>query len=805
MLKNYFKIAWRTLWNKKAFAAINIFGLAIGLATCMLILLYVQHELNYDRYNVNADRIFRITMHGKIGGNDINIAIAPAPAGPSVARDYPGVEAFTRTTTEGTFLVKNDHEHFKEEHVAFADSNFFQVFSIPVIKGNPATILKEPNTLVISESVAQKYFGKADPIGKSLTLGSRGLFRITGICENVPSSSHFHYDFFGSMSSIKLGDKWLSSGAQTYLLLRKDYPVEKLTAQGPAIVKKYIGPEIMEFLGMTYEEYLKKGDRFGLQFQPLTDIHLKSNLEGELEPNGSVKYVYIFSAIAAFILLIACINFMNLSTAGSASRAKEVGIRKVLGSVQQQLIRQFLTESILLTLLALLVAFALVVIVLPSFNELAGKQFDLQSILNVKMISLALAGCLVVGLLTGSYPAFFLSSFKPILVLKGRIQSGMRSGWLRNSLVTIQFVVSIGMIIGTIVVFQQLRFIQNKKLGFHKEQVLILQDTHLLGDKSKTFKEQLTKLSQVVNVSLAGYLPAGNSNSSTDGYLPESADNTVSPYRFSTYYIDDNYLPTLGIKIAAGRNFSKSFASDSAAVLVNEATVKQFGWKNAIGQRIRTIGNGSPESKRTYTVVGVTRNFHFKSLHEHIAPLVMMYGGDHYQMALRIRTDNFPGLIKSIEKTWKSETDSPFSYSFLNERFDKMYQSEQRVGKLFGIFASLAVVIACLGLFGLAAFTTIQRTKEIGVRKVLGASVMSIVALLSGDFLRIVVVAIVIATPLAWYGMNQWLADFAYKIDIQWWVFVLAGVLAVGIALLTVSFQSVKAALVNPVKSLKSE
>lgn len=805
MISNYLKIALRSLWNKKAFASINILGLAIGLATCMLILLFVQHELSYDRFNKDADRIFRVTLHGRIGGNDINIAGASAPAGPALMRDYPGVEAYTRLNTNGTFLVKKEEKRFLEERVIFADSNFFNFFSIPLLKGDANSVLKEPQTVVLTKSTALKYFGKEDPIGKSLTMGTSGLFRVTGVCEDVPSNSHFHYDFFGSMKSIKLGEKWLSSGAHTYVLLRKGYPVEKLAGQMPQLVRKYIGPEIQEFLGMSYDEYLRKGDRFGFNLQPLTDIHLTSNLENELEGNSNIKYIYIFTAIATFILLIACINFMNLSTAGSAGRAKEVGIRKVMGSVRQQLMLQFLTESVLVTLFALLIAFGLVVLLLPGFNNLAGKQFDLQSILNARMIAYALTGCLVVGLLAGSYPAFFLSAFRPVAVLKGSIQAGVKSGWLRNTLVTVQFVVSIAMIIGTMVVYQQLRFIQNKNVGFDKEQVLILHDTYLLGGKAKTFKETLANLSAVSSVTLAGYIPAGPSNSGNDGFLPESVGNSITPYRFTTYQVDEEYLKTLGIGLVTGRNFSKEFGGDSASVLINEAAAKQFGWENPIGKRVRTIGNGTPESKKFYTVVGVTKDFHFRSMHERIAPLVMLYGGDQYQIAIRIKTNDIPGLLKQLEKSWKAISDNPFAYSFLNERFNKMYESEQRVGKLFGIFAGLAVMIACLGLFGLAAFTTIQRTKEIGVRKVLGASVLSIVSLLSKDFVKLVGIAIVIASPLAWYGMNQWLSDFAYKIDIEWWVFLLAGVLAVGVALLTVSFQSIKAALVNPVKSLRSE
>ncbi|GAB3905256.1 ABC transporter permease [Larkinella knui] len=805
MLQNYFKIAWRNLWRKKAFSAINIAGLAVGLATCLLIVLFVQHELSYDQFNTKADRIFRMTLRGSIGGKELKIAYAPAPAGPTIQHDYPGVEAFTRLEEQGTFVIKNGNERFKEERVVFTDSSFFTVFSIPLLKGNSKTVLTEPNTVVLTESTARKYFGTQNPIGKSLTMGTMGLFRVTGVCRDVPSNSHFHYDFFNSYRSLHAREKWLSSGANTYFLLRKDYPVEKLAAQSTQMVRTYLGPELKEFLGMSYDEYVRKGDRFEFNFQPVTDIHLKSDREGELEPNSDEKYVYIFSAIAVFILLLACINFMNLSTAGSANRAKEVGIRKVLGSVQQQLIRQFLSESVLITFLALVVACGLVVAVLPTFNQLANKQFDIGTLLNGRMIAYTLAGCLLVGLLAGSYPAFFLSSFKPISVLKGRLQLGVGSGWLRNTLVTIQFVVSIGMIIGTLVVYRQLRFIQNKKVGFDKEQVLILHDTYVLGDKLNAFKTDLAKQSQITRVSLAGYLPAGNSNSGFDGVRDVNAPAETSPYRLRTYRIDDQYLATLGIRLALGRNFSKAFSGDSAAVLVNEATVRQFGWKNPIGQRIATVGDGSPGDSRTYTVVGVTKDFHFESLHQHIAPMIMLYGGDGYQLALRIRTDHVPALLKTLEQKWKAETDNPFSYSFLDERFNQMYQSEQRIGELFGIFAGLAVFIACLGLFGLAAFTTLQRTKEIGVRKVLGASVASIVALLSKDFLRLVVVAIVIATPIGWYAMNQWLEDFAYRIDLEWWVFVLAGFLAVAVALLTVSFQSIKAALVNPVKSLRSE
>ncbi|GAB3809193.1 ABC transporter permease [Spirosoma humi] len=804
MIQNYIKVAWRNLILHKAFAAINVIGLAIGLATCLLIVLFVQHELSYDRYHAKADRIFRITMDGQVGGKAINIVPVGVPVGPAIVHDYPGVEAATRLHNGGTFIVKNATEGFKEEHVIFPDSNFFEVFSIPLLKGQAKTVLREPNTVVLTETIARKYFGEQDPIGKTLTLGTQGLFRVTGVCQDVPLNTHFHYDIFASIRSVQLRETWLSSGVYTYVVLRPGYSIDNLKANMPELISKYMGPEIQSLLGISLADFHRKGDRFGYQFQPITDIHLRSHLENEIEPNGDIHYIYIFSAIALFILLVACINFMNLSTAGSAGRAKEVGIRKVLGSVKQQLVGQFLSESVLVTFIALFVALAIVVVALPSFNQLAGKQFSVSSLTTGWMMPGILFASLLIGLLAGSYPAFFLSAFKPIRVLKGATRSGFKSGWLRNTLVTTQFVVSISMIIGTLVVYQQLHFIQNKKVGFDKDQVLIIHDTYSLGDKADALKAELAKLSSVRNVTLAGYLPAGASNQATDGFQLKNGAGESVTYREQSYYIDANYVPTLGIGIAQGRNFSKAF-SDSTAVLINQAAVRQFGWKNPVGQQLTTVGNGSLESRRTYTVVGVVNDFHFASMHQRIAPLVMFYGSDNYQMALRVQTADIPGLLKTVEQTWKAQTDTPFAYSFLNERFNNVYKAEQRVGQLFSIFASLTVIISCLGLFGLAMFTTQQRTKEIGVRKVLGASVASVVALLSRDFLKLVLVAMVIASPLAWYAMNQWLQDFAYKIDIAWWVFALAGLLAVGIALLTVSFQSIKAALMNPVKSLRSE
>lgn len=805
MLRNYLKIAWRNLMLRKAYTTINILGLAIGLASCLLIVLFVQDELSYDQYHSKANRTYRMVIDGMLAGKKIQNAYNSAPAGPALIREIPGIETATRMVSRGTFIVKKGTESFKEERVIFADSNFFDVFSIPLLKGNPKTILKEPRTLVITETIANKYFGDADPIGKTLILGEKDVYRITGLCKDVPSNTHFHYDMFASINGEQLGDKWLSSGALTYMVLRKGYSIEKLNATMPAIIEKYIGPEIHEFLGISLAEFRKRGDNLAFVFQPITEIHLKSHLDGEIEVNSDIKYVYIFSAIALFILLIACINFMNLSTAGSANRAKEVGIRKVLGSVQGQLIGQFLSESILVTFMALLIALVVVILALPYFNQLSGKGFEAGILVKGVMIPCILLACLFIGLMAGSYPAFFLSAFKPVSVLKGKISAGFKSSWLRSTLVTTQFVVSIGMIIGTIVVYQQLNYIQNKKVGFDKEQILVLHDTYVLGKQINTFKNEIKQLSQVANATMAGYIPAGASNYGADGFeLANGSDHPVT-YRDKTYNIDDDYLPTLGIKLMAGRNFSRDVRADTAAILINEAAAREFGFKNPIGQRLSTLGTGDPSSKRIYTVIGVVKDFHFESIHNHIAPLVMYYGADTYQMAIRVRTSDIPGLLTILEQKWKTQSDNPFAYSFLNDRFNKTYLAEQRTGQLFSIFATLTIIISCLGLFGLAMFTAQQRTKEIGVRKVLGASVASIIVLLSRDFVKLILIAILIVSPIAWYVMNQWLQDFAYRVELSWWIFVLAGLLAIAVALLTVSFQSIKAALMNPIKSLRSE
>ena len=809
MLRNYLKIAWRNLLRNRAFSVLNIAGLAIGIATCLIILLFVADELSYDRFHEKADRIVRVIFRASMQGQQLNEATVMPPVAQTLRADYPEVQEATRLRNYGMPRVSVGDKIFREDAFAFVDSNFFQVFSLPFVQGDAKTALVQPNTVVISQTAAERYFGNADPIGKTLTFKDlNATLKITGVIEPVPANSHFHIDLFASMANVPEARQttWLQSGFYTYLVLPKGYDYRKLEAKLPQVVEKYMGPQLQQPFGMSYAQFRQKGNELGLFLQPLTDIHLHSDFANDLSPAGDVRYVYIFGAIALFMLLIACINFMNLSTASASKRAREVGIRKVMGSVRGELVGQFLLESILLTAVALGLGIGLVYLALPVFNELAGKNLSLNFNTHPALLPGLLGFGLLVGVLAGSYPAFFLSSFKPVAVLKGRVLSGTNPGRnisLRSGLIVFQFFISITLTVCTTVVYRQLSYIQNKKLGYEKDQVLVLPETWMLGKGEAAFSQQLRQDPRVVSVSTSGYLPAGPSHDNNFFVYPDA--QSAQLVKTLRYDVDDAYIPTLGMQLATGRNFSPQFGTDSTGVILNETAAKAFGWgSKALGHTITHSDNEG--RKMTYRVIGVVRDFHFKSLHERISPLVMTLGNTAGTMIVKVKTQNIAGVLAALESNWKQfKAEGPFAYSFLDERFQATYRAEQKAGQILGIFAGLTIFVACLGLFGLATFTAEQRTKEIGVRKVLGASLISIVSLLSRDFLKLVLVAIVLAAPIAGYAMNRWLQDFAYRIDLEWWVFALAGLLAVGIALLTVSFQSVKAALMNPVKSLRSE
>jgi putative ABC transport system permease protein len=808
MIKNYLKIAWRNLLRNKTFSLINIAGLAIGIATCLIIMLFVYDELSFDKYNEKADQIVRVVLKGKMSGEQIKEAFVMAPVAQTLKKEYPEVVDATRIRAYGTPKVTLGDKTFKNANFAFVDANFFQTFTLPLIKGDAKTALLEPNTIVITQSLAHTYFGNDDPIGKMLEFKDwKQLYKITGVAADIPTNSHFHFDHFASMESHAdaKSDSWMSGSFHTYLVLQKGFDYKKLEAKLPQTIDKYMDAQLKAQVGMNMKEFREKGNNIGFALQPLTDIHLQSVFSTLLnfEPSGDIRYVYIFSAIALFMLLIACINFMNLSTASASKRAKEVGIRKVLGSIKSHLIGQFMVESVALTFISLLSALILVKLGLPIFNHLSDKKLNFQALAQPSVaLGLLLFG-LLVGAISGSYPAFYLSSFKPIAVLKNKFSAKGKGLGFRSALVVFQFIISVVLIVGTTVVYQQLAFIQNKKLGYDKEQLLVLRNAIMLGKNENVLKQQLLQDPRVTSVTTSSFAPAGPTDTYMSGCYPDENNNHVR--RTILYQIDDKYIPTMGMEMAKGRNFSKDLATDSMGVIVNEALAKNFGWgENALGHIINRPTDTEGRTK-AYTVIGMVKDFHFKSLHEEIAPMMMVLEESH-GLIVKVKTKDVSSLLTSIKMQWDQfNTEEPFSYAFIDELFNETYTAEQKTGTILGIFAGLTIFIACLGLFGLATFTAEQRTKEIGIRKVLGASVTNIIALLSKEFIVLVSIAIAIAAPLAWWAMDKWLQDFAYRVTIGWWIFALAGFLALVIALLTVSFQAVKAAVANPVKSLRTE
>ncbi|TAE48294.1 MAG: FtsX-like permease family protein, partial [Bacteroidetes bacterium] len=679
-------------------------------------------------------------------------------------------------------------------------------FSLPLAEGEIRTALREPNSLVISRSMAETYFGTEEAIGKVLKIGDwEKPQTVTAVMEDIPLNSHFHFDILASMTGMPEAQStsWMESGFFTYLVLAPGADYKQLEAKLPQDIDKYIGPQMQEAMGVTLAEFRNQGSDLGFNLQRLTDIHFHSVSEGDLEPGGNLQYVYIFSAIALFILLIACINFMNLSTAGATRRAREVGIRKVMGSAQSSLIGQFMTESLMITAFSLLLAVGMVVLALPFFNTLTGISLRINVLENPWLLPGLLAVGLVTGLLAGSYPAFFLSSFKPIAVLKGKFKIEDRRSGLRGALVVFQFFVSILLIISTLIVYGQLTFIQHKELGYQKEQVIVLPDIAALGNRSSVFRDQLAQDPRVLQLSISGYLPVGESFGNNFFLAPDhNAGQVVKTLR---YDVDEHYLQTLGMKLKAGRNFSPEFGTDSSAVILNETAAAALGFGDDASGRTVIHQNKQGVQER-FQVIGVVKDFHFRSLHEAISPLVMRFQGNAGSVIVKANPADMAGLLASARQYWSQLAgDEPFTYSFLDERFEKAYQNEQRTGLILGIFAGLTIFVACLGLLGLVTFSIGQRNKEIGVRKVLGATVTSIVALLSAEFLKRVLLALVLASPAAYWAMSQWLADFAYRIDIPWWAFALAGGAALLLAFATISFQSIRAAIANPVNSLRSE
>lgn len=810
MIRNYFKVAVRNLWKNKGFSAVNIIGLAAGLATCLLIFLYVTDELNYDRYNEKADCIYRIDGDIQFGGNHLILAASPDPMGATLKKDFPQVEQYVRFRGHGGFLVKKGTENVQENKVIYTDSTLFDVFTLPLIAGDANTALVNPNSVVITESIAKKYFSSTNVVGKTLTINDTSNFKITGVIKDMPKQSHFNYDFFvsmyGQLSPYEI-NQWTSNNFNTYIVLKKGANPKALEAQFDAFTTKYLGPSLQS-LNLTMDQFKKSGNHISYTLTPLTSIHLYSNKSAELGINSNIEYVYIFSAIAVFILLIACVNFMNLSTARSSGRAKEVGVRKVLGSMRKSLIIQFIIESLLISCIALLLALAIAVLLLPYFNQLAGKEISLSLVTNVWLLPSLLLLVIVVGLLAGSYPAFYLSSFKPVEVLKGKLAAGFSGSWLRSGLVVFQFWISIILIIGTLVVYNQLTYIRNKNIGYKRDNVLIIQNTDALGTQVNVFKNNVLKLNGVQDATMTGFLPTSDWRNDSPIFSDASLDQKKA-VSLQIWNVDEHYIPTLNMQMAKGRNFSTQFLTDSSGIILNEAAARLFGFADPLNKPLYLMNNFPVKESKDVSVLhvlGVVKDFNFNSLHDNVTPLCFLLKKQTGRIAFRITSANPHNLVKQIENEYKTiAPGQPFAYSFMDDDYNKMYDAEQRTGSLSATFSALAILIACLGLFGLVTYAAEQRRKEIGIRKVLGANVGNIVTLLSKDFLKLVLVAAIIAFPVAWWAMNQWLQSFAYRISISWWVFVFAGIIALLIAITTISLQAVKAALANPVKNLRSE
>jgi len=785
-------------------------GLSAGLAVCLLIVLYVKDELSFDRYNTQGENIYRLDTDIFFNSTQFNSMFSPAPLAPTLKRDYPLIAQYVRLRDFGDIFIKKDSQNIQDHNAVFADSTFFEVFSIPMIAGNRLTALNEPNSIVIDETTAKKYLNSTDVVGKTLYVDNHLNCKITGVFKDIPPQSHFHFSFIRPMVDFHRNDQddWLSDIYASYVLVKPGVTQASLQQQVNAIVNNYLVKQALQVLHINSNDLKKGGNHFLHPAIPVTAIHLHSNKTDEFEANGNITYVYIFSVIAVFILLIACVNFMNLSTARSANRAKEVGIRKVAGSSRSSLIIQFLTESVLMSFISLVLAIVIAELLLPFFNQLAGKQMSMFSIFSSFQLPVLVALIIVVGCIAGSYPAFYLSSFQPVQVLKGNVANGFKSSWLRSGLVVFQFSISIILIICTIVIFNQLNYIHAKQIGYKRDQVLVINNTNWLGTRTQPFRQEMLKMSGVQSAAVAESLPT-EATRDRSGWSKEATMDAKQVTIMTNFFADENYIPTMQMQMASGRNFSKDFPSDSSALIVNETAAKLLGFKNPLNQTLyRPSGNISSGSfpTKAFHIIGVVKDFNFSSMHNKIAPLTIGLGKNYGDIVLRINTRNTSALISKVESEWKRMAPGQaFSYSFLDANYDNMYKAEQRTGKLFSTFALLAIFIACLGLFGLVTYAAEQRTKEIGVRKVMGASVGSIVAMLSKDFTRLVLVASFIAFPAAWWAMNKWLQSFAYRINISWWVFVVAGITALIIALITVSFQAIKAAIASPVKSLRTE
>jgi putative ABC transport system permease protein len=810
MFKNYFLIAIRQMKKQKMYAAIKIGGFALSIAACILIALYIKDETSYDQAYNQSSGIYRLYGEFRDNGKSSKGTALQPPMAAAIKKDYPEVLKAGRLMKNSLFDRAGNNYFRRADHVqnsfeqgfSYADQELLDLLEIPFVYGNRSTALSRPNTLVLSKKKADKFYPGQNPVGKIVYLNddNKNPYTIGGVMADLPVNTHLQFDYLLTLTGVEFwpGEQtgWQSSNYDVYLQLRPGTDAvafgKKITA---GILNDYVLPSLRQS-GDAGAEQVK--DKAFLYVQPVADIHLKSyDIEDGLV-HGDIRFVWLFGAVALFILALACINFINLSTAKSANRAKEVGLRKVVGSPRSSIIGQFLIESLVFSIVSVVLALLISAVLLPYFNQLAGK--DLQLPFNKTwFLPLITATALLIGLAAGIYPAFYLSAFQPIQVLKGVVSRGSKNSVLRNSLVIFQFTTSIVLIISTFIIYQQTQYILNREIGFNKDQVVLLQGTNSLGNKTKAFKEDLLKIASVQAVSISDYLPVADTKRNGNEFYTEGKTKTDAGVPTQVWIVDDDYIKTMGMQLVNGRNFSFEMPTDSTAAVINETLVKALRLKDPIGKRIT---NGW----EMFTVVGVVKDFNYESMRTGIEGLVMRLGNSSSITSVKVGGQNMKATLADITAVWKKFSPAlPIRYSFMDESFARMYADVQRMGTMLTCFAILAIIIACLGLFALSAFIAEQRTKEVGIRKVLGATIANITAMLSIDFLKLVLIAIIIASPIAWWAMHQWLQDFVYRINIQWWVFLLAAVIAICIAMATISFQSIKAALTNPVKSLKSE
>ena len=806
MFTNLIKHSISSFKRQRSYIIINILGLSIGIACSLLIALYVINEASYDQFNVKKDRIFRTILNGKIGGQEVTTSSSPAIMGPTMLKEFPEIEDFLRMNGRGPTVIEYNKQTFTEEHIVEADSSFFNFFSIPVLKGDLKNLLNAPHKVVLSETTAKRIFGNENPIDKPIKIGTDTLrYIVTGVMADIPQNSHFEANLLTSFITNQRSKSptWMNNSFSTYFLLKPNTSYKTVDAKYPELLKKYVGPEIQQYTGISLNDFIAKGNKYRFYLQKLSDIHLNTSIQQDFKASVDPKYLKIFGSIAILIVLIAAINFMNLSTAQASRRAKEVGIKKVAGSTRGMLVAQFLSESFILSLISLIVAVVFIKLSLPFFNNLLGAKLSLSLLSNWYVIPLLILFSVFVGVLAGSYPAFFLSSFNPYEVLKGSVKNSMQNGRLRRVLVVFQFAVSILLIVGTMIMYRQIKYMLNKDVGFKKEQLIVINRAEALGGKIKSFKEIVKNIPGVVNISSSTAIPGRTNNN--NGYMMEGRKDET--FLMTTSWVDYDFLATYGMTLASGRTFNESFSSDKEACIVNESAVKDF--KITDIEKTRFMEPRDSGKINYLPVIGVVKNFNYESLRNLIGPYILKFQNDNMlwgYITVRLSGQNYSKTISSIEEKWKEfVSNNPLQYYFLDADFELMYKQEKQNAQMAVIFSILAIFIAALGLFGLTSFTVEQRTKEIGVRKAMGSSVTGIYIVISREVVILVSISALIAWPLVYFWAGKWLQNFYYKINLGFFTLVIGLAIALGIAVLTISYRILRAARVNPAQSLKYE